>query len=207
MDHTEQPILQDLRRLAPNRPLAFGEAYQIAELQATTLLHLLDIRQAPADAGRLTELPRIEVQVEPRWRMPTLAGFSEWRDGRWLIVINRNSGSGRRRFTLAHEFKHVIDHAARDTLYARFGGQDEKKRSQQIERVCDHFAACFLMPRPWVKRAWASGIQDVEALAELFKVSTSAMKVRLAYLGFLDDERRPVVSYFRGETPQSCRAL
>lgn len=206
MPHTVLPIIQQLRQLAPNRPLTYGEAYGIAELQATNLLHLLEISQAPTDVGRLAELPRIDVQVEPRWRMPTLAGFSEWRDGRWLIVVNRNSSSGRRRFTLAHEFKHVIDHPAHGTLYARLGGQDEQERSRRIERICDHFAACFLMPRPWVKRAWSEGVQDIAATAELFKVSTSAMKIRLAYLGFLDDESRPVASYFRGETPQTCHA-
>lgn len=207
MDHSEKNIIQQLSQLAPDRPLTFGEAYQVAETQATTLLHLLDIRHAPADVGRLTELPHIEVQVEPRWRMPTLAGFSEWRNGHWLIVINRNSGAGRRRFTLAHELKHVIDHPARGTLYAQVGGRDEQERKKRIERICDHFAACFLMPRPWVKRAWANGIQDIDALAELFNVSAYAMKIRLAYLGFLDDEDRPVISYFRGEAHQTFPAV
>jgi hypothetical protein len=32
------------------------------------------------------------------------------------------------------------------------------------EAVCDDFAACLLMPRPWVKRLWSGGLQDIDAL-------------------------------------------
>ncbi|ORT47644.1 hypothetical protein KBI5_18620 [Frankia sp. KB5] len=190
----------------PVRPLTYGEAYSVAELQATTLLHLLEIDKAPADVGRIATLPELEVRVEPRWRMPTMAGFSEWRDERWLVVVNKSNNSGRRRFTLAHEFKHVLDHTVAKVIYARLGTGDEGRRNKQVERICDHFAACFLMPRPWVKRAWAGGMQDIEALAEMFKVSVSAMRTRLCYLGFLDDEERPVASYFRAETTEPCPA-
>lgn len=55
------------------------------------------------------------------------------------------------------------------------------------------------MPRMVVKRAWANGIQDIEALAGLFKVSCAAMQVRLDYLGLTDTER-PVETYFRRES-------
>jgi Zn-dependent peptidase ImmA (M78 family) len=55
-----------------------------------------------------------------------------------------------------------------------------------LEQLCDFFAACLLMPRPWVKAMWASGVQDVVALAGHFEVSPQAMQVRLFQLGLMD---------------------
>lgn len=195
--------LAEVRALMPLRRLTLSEAFTIAELQATKLLELLGIEGPAVDVARLAELPKIDVQVQPRYRMPSLAGFSQWVDGRWLIVVNRDSVPGRRRFTLAHEFKHVLDHRAMKVTYSHLGRGDQRKHDQQIELICNYFAACLLMPRPWVKRAWAQGFQDEVALAELFKVSTEAMHNRLIHLGFIGDDRRPLAEYFRVENQLS----
>ncbi|MBZ5735122.1 ImmA/IrrE family metallo-endopeptidase [Nocardioides sp. TRM66260-LWL] len=183
----------------PQRTLTLSEAYQVAELQAAKLIECLGITGPAVDVARLTELPKIEVRMEPRHRMPSLAGFSQWADGRWLIVVNRDGPTGRRRFTLAHEFKHVLDHPSYKVAYKHLGRGDQTKHDQQIELVCNYFAACFLMPRTWVKRAYASGIQDEEALAGLFKVSVEAMHNRLIFLGLIGDDRRPIADYFRAD--------
>ncbi len=37
-----------------------------------------------------------------------------------MIGINRNDSQTRRRFTLAHEFKHILDHPFIDTIYSEF---------------------------------------------------------------------------------------
>lgn len=201
MNETKQSAMRKLRGIMPARSVSLTEAYMLAERQATELLRLLEVRYVPVPVARINELPRVEIQVEPRHRMLDKSGFSHrWENGRWLIVVNRNDVPGRRRFTLAHEFKHVLDHSVANVAYARLSCGDAKRRDRQIEQICDHFAACLLMPRPVVKRAWTSGIQDIEALAGLFKVSSAAMQVRLDYLG-LTDEQRPVETYFRREAP------
>jgi Zn-dependent peptidase ImmA (M78 family) len=187
----------------PARPVSLTEAYMLAERQATELLRLLEVRHVPVPVWRINELPRIEIHVQPQVIMVDKSGFSRrWENGHWLIVINSHDVRGRRRFTLAHEFKHVLDHSVAGVAYAHLGQGDAKRRDRQVERVCDHFAACLLMPRPVVKRAWTSGIQDIEALAGLFKVSSAAMQVRLDYLGLLD-EQRPVETYFRRQASSS----
>ncbi len=56
------------------------------------------------------------------------------------------------------------------------------------------------MPRKLVKQAWTGGIQDPEALAFSFRVSVESMRIRLTYLGFLDDPQRPVETLFRMES-------
>ena len=55
--------------------------------------------------------------------------------------------------------------------------------------MCDYFAACLLMPRPWVKRLWAQGAQDAAVLAATFNVSPAAMNRRLQDLGLVEPRR------------------
>jgi Zn-dependent peptidase ImmA (M78 family) len=61
---------------------------------------------------------------------------------------------------------------------------------QRTEQICDYFAGCLLMPRPWLKAAWASGLQDVGSLARLFNVSQLAMRVRLLQVGLIHNSAR-----------------
>jgi predicted transcriptional regulator len=197
MNETKVNAMKKLRGIMPARAVSLTEAYMLAERQATELLRLLEVRSVPVPVWRIGELPRIEIQVESRDYMIDKSGFSHrWENGRWLIVVNKHDVRGRRRFTLAHEFKHVLDHSIASVAYAQLGRGDPERQARQIEQICHHFAACLLMPRPVVKRAWGSGIQDLEALSELFKVSSMAMQVRLDYLG-LTDQERPIATYFR----------
>jgi Zn-dependent peptidase ImmA (M78 family) len=193
-----------LRQVMPARALNLGEAYTIAEMQASKLLSLLNVRRVPVDLNKLSELPRIRVTSQPRHAMPTLAGFTEWRDGQYTVVINRSNSLARRRFTFGHEFKHILDWTLKKTAYARLGSGNEKRRDMQIEHIADHFSACLLMPRAWLKRHWCQGYQDAEALAQLYGVSLEAMTIRLRYLGLLED---PTQKLFRRETPRLCTVL
>ncbi|KDA44508.1 hypothetical protein BMG523Draft_00685 [Frankia sp. BMG5.23] len=183
----------------------------LAERQATLLLKLLDIREVPVDIFKISDLPNVEIQVKPRHEMPIIADLPETsevggvthmrRDGKTVFTINREDSIGRRRFSLGHELKHMIDDPIVTTSYARIGFGNAENHARQIERICDHFAACFLMPRTVLKRVWSSGLQDIEALAGQFKVSISAMQIRLKYLGLTDEEERPVSEYFRLDGP------
>jgi len=190
-------IVAQLRQVSPLRPLTMGDAYAVAERQATKALQLAGITAPHVGLDWILDLPRTEVQVEPRHNMHGLSGSTSFSRGRYLIVINKNDAHARRRFTLAHEWKHLLDYTTTGVLYRNLGRGDDRNRERQIERIADHFAACLLMPRVWVKNAWCSGIQDVPALAGLFMVSEDAMWIRLNYLGLLDNEDRPVRTYFR----------
>lgn len=173
-----------MRSLVPIRPLEAHEAAGIAERQALKLLGLLDQHQPAVDVAAIADLPRIEVRVEPG--LP-VSGFSQWSRGRWLIGVNEDDAPVRRRFTLAHEFKHVLDHPFIDRLYLDRRGRPSPAKA---EAVCDYFAACLLMPRPWVKQAWVERVQDQRALAQLFGVSEAAMALRLRQLGLAPERPR-----------------
>lgn len=196
MTNSLSTIIRELRALTPSYALAEYQAKGIAERQATKFLELLNIRQAPVDVSLIADLPRVEVLVRPTRQLGGLSGLSEWSKGRWQIAVNRDDSPTRRRFTLAHEFKHVLDHPFMRVLYTdRFGRID----GQRVEDICDYFAACLLMPRPWVKQAWTSRTQDLTELAAYFRVSPAAMARRLADLGLSEPHPRhqSVARYFR----------
>lgn len=186
-------LLTQLRRTMPIRPLAYYEHLILAERQATQLHGLLGQREPGVSLDWLTDgkLGNIQIVMVPRWKMETASGISKWHEDRWIIGINKGQPHARRRFTLAHEFKHILD-AHRDKItYANI-------TPDQRERIADYFAATYLMPKLLVRRAWTHGLQNPEALAGLFKVSLPAMDKRLKYLQYIDDEPdRPVTSYFR----------
>jgi predicted transcriptional regulator len=184
MNTRQTNVIADLRGLLPARALDDREARATGELQATRLLSVLDQYEPPVDVSLICELPRVRVRV-----VPTLpdSGLTHWERGTWVIGINRNDSRTRRRFSLGHEFKHILDHTHIDELYLDEHGQSAPK---QAELMCDHFAACLLMPRPWVKRLWAQGAHDAEELAARFNVSPAAMDRRLQELGLVPRRRR-----------------
>lgn len=191
-------VIAELRGLMPSRPLEGHEAQGVAERQALRFLEIYEITQPSVDVALISELPRVSVRVEPGLRD---SGLSYWERGKWVVGVNRDDSQTRRRFTLAHEFKHILDHPFIDTIYSSERG---KPSDVQAELMCDYFAACLLMPRPWVKRLWAQGAQDARELAAIFNVSPAAMNVRLQQLGLVEPRKRwqlgegsPVRRYFR----------
>lgn len=173
-----------LRDFVPIRPLSREEALRIAELQATRLLEISGITSGPVPERIISDLPRIDVR---RFSPLPISGATEWANSQWLVVINAAEPITRQRFSLAHEFKHILDHRFIEHLYQ---GVPERDRAAWTEQVCDYFAGCLLMPRPWVKRAWTTGTQHLPDLADRFEVSQAAMKVRLSQLGLTEPQPR-----------------
>jgi Zn-dependent peptidase ImmA (M78 family) len=173
--------LSQVRRIMPRRPLRFDEAKRVAELQAARLLEAEGHNIGPVGASLIAGLPRIDVQ----YRHGLLgSGITTWERGAWRIAINADEPRVRQRFTLAHELKHIIDASHEDAIYGHLATGPARQR--HIEAVCDHFAACLLMPRRQVKRLWGEGIQDFSALATYFDVSQQAMHIRLQVIGLVD---------------------
>ncbi len=174
-------IIRELRDLAPLRPLSVAEAIRTADLQATRLLALVGIEEGPVPESAITTLPRIRVE---RMTPALVSGSVKWARGHWVIIINGAESWGRQRFTIAHEFKHVLDAPFIKFLYP---GRKGESTSDRAEQICEYFAGCLLMPRAWVKRAYCDeGIQDLRRLARQFAVSISAMHFRLIQLGLAE---------------------
>jgi hypothetical protein len=177
-------VVAQLRSLMPSRHLSVPEAFRIAELQAGRLLSLAGVHEAPVLEDLISTLPRIAVR---RSSPLPVSGYADWRSGQWYIVLNGSEPLVRQRFSLMHEFKHVLDHPF--VSFAYF--DDRAQPSKFAEQVCDSFAANVLMPRAWVKAAYCNeGVQELSALARRFGVSQMAMRVRLLQLGLSDPAPR-----------------
>jgi len=193
-------VLHRLRQLMPNRPVTEHEARSITERQAARFLRLSGITEPHIPGSIIAELPRLDVEV--RADLPK-SGITFWDSHAklWRIRLRAQDVAVRQRFSLAHELKHVLDHEVIDFAYPSVGLRSSQQRA---ELACDYFAACLLMPRPWIKRAWGMGVQQVDALADLFGVSTEAMARRLHDLGLAESPYRNV--YFRPAPAQGVAA-
>jgi Zn-dependent peptidase ImmA (M78 family) len=200
MTHTNKSIIRDLRSIRPARPyIDKNEAFAVATEQAHEILKFFDITGPAVDVAQIIHLPRIRVVVDGDLHGRGLSGASGWQDGHWLIAINKKDSLTRRRFTLAHEFKHILD-APTDRQAYQHLGVDEEDREAIMEEVADCFAANLLMPQLFVTRAIRTDIRDLQRLAALFVVSQHAMSRRLRDLGLkieAPEEQDPNMRYFR----------
>ena len=179
-------VLATLRGLIPSRGLTFNETLRITELQANRLLELHSVDDGPVPTNLVADLPRIAVRY-PR-DLP-VSGASQWDHAHrcWVISLNADEPPVRQRFTLMHEYAHIISHGFADRL---FTGSRWTAAEDQAERAADYFAGCLLMPKRLLKRAWGNGIQRPADLAATFDVSERAVTVRLAQLGLSEEPSR-----------------
>lgn len=175
---TNKTTLSLLRDLMPKRTLDLQESYRIAELQAARLRILHDAHDPMLTEDIITEQPRITVATEAD--LPS-SGMTFWNGDAWMLLLGRDEARTRQRFSLLHEYKHILDHSVRE--HRELSHRDN-------ERVADYFAACALMPKRLVKRHYCGGTQQPEALAYLFGVSPQAMRYRLNQLGLTEPPKR-----------------
>lgn len=195
-------MIDRLQALVPRRPLSRDEALAIAEQQAFRLRAALGVNEACLSNHQLLTLPGIRVEAVNELGV---SGATRRIGQLWLILINRDEAKVRQRFSIAHELKHILDDEA--TLHLNRRGLLTVGQNWLTERICDYFAACLLMPRLWVKRAWVSGHQDVVELSKLFDVSLDAMRIRLFQLGLLEPLGRcSVVDLDLGPLPARAAA-
>lgn len=198
-------IVSQLRDIVPIRPMTRAEHFRLAEFQAQRFLQLYGLSEPSVPERLIAELPHVQVnRVSP---FP-VSGATQWNDGQWVIVLNGAEPLTRQRFSLAHEFKHILDHRFSLIIY---DGIRDDERPEVIEQICDYFAGCLLMPRPWVKRIYCSGIQQLNKLAGAFGVSQAAMQVRLNQIGLVEPTSRCGIprrwEEFRATEEEDSRAL
>lgn len=106
-------------------------------------------------------------------------------DGSFEIALAAHTGSDRDRFTIAHEIGHYVLHYLLPNQNGKHTGPIEAKRygSGRVEWEANWFAAGFLMPANEFREAWHESGGAVTALAEAFRVSTEAARVRCETLG------------------------
>jgi hypothetical protein len=116
--------------------------------------------------------------------------------GKLQMFLNDHEPRVRQRFSLLHEFKHVLDFDDAGLLHAKLGSGDTERQASMIEWIANEFAANVLMPTALVKRLWFSS-QSVPLMASLFNVSVEAMTTRLQILGLTGQPKPAPKIYFR----------
>lgn len=170
-------IIGRLRDLMPKRAISWSEAHNVAERQAELLLRLNHVDEPAVPQFVISSLPGIVVDWRANW--PT-SGMVVEAGSHWRIVLRSSEGRQRQRFTLAHEFKHVLDDEVIDLMSRHL---EPGQRRERAERLCNHFAASLLMPRAWIKHDYCTGMQRPRDLARRYFVSVEAMTTRLSELG------------------------
>jgi len=176
-------VLAALRGMAPRETLNPYQARVVAHRQAAHLLRLARLQAPPVPTDLIAHLPRIVVRADSQ--LPVSAA-THWLNGRWLVLVNSREPLERQRFSLAHEYKHALDHRHVRLLYRDRAGMTA---AAQAERAADEFAAALLMPAAWVRRAWRRGQCDVLTLARAFGVSDVAMRRRLTDLALIPTDQ------------------
>jgi Zn-dependent peptidase ImmA (M78 family) len=112
------------------------------------------------------------------------------------MFINEAEPRVRQRFSLLHEFKHVLDFEDAQRLHAKLGNGYRRLQADMIEWIANEFAGQVLMPTPLVKRLWFS-TQNLALMAGLFNVSVEAMTTKLERLGLIGEPKPMPRVYFR----------
>ena len=114
------------------------------------------------------------------------------KDGNHISIYYRNTESiERQRFTIAHELGHYTSgHLVGNTTMFRDGTKSYSRDNYDIQEYeANKYAAELLMPKYKVDfLIEQEGITDIREMAQIFKVSPTAMMIRLKNLGWINNE-------------------
>ncbi|WP_163513547.1 ImmA/IrrE family metallo-endopeptidase [Fodinicola acaciae] len=193
-------LIDQLRAIAPKRPLTYGESLQLARVQAARVRDWANAATtADINLIWLVDQQAVPVHFVPSHRLNQESGLTtDYIDNQLQVFINENEPPLRQRFSLLHEFKHVLDFKDASVLHQQLGCGNEDTQKNLIEAVANDFAAHVLMPTALVKRLWLKTTNhDVQLMANTFCVSVEAMSYRLKKLNLTSDPKPRPRGYFR----------
>jgi hypothetical protein len=181
-------IIVHLRSLALAEPGSTEERLRLAQQQAGVLLALCGITEPPVPEEIIEHLPRLIVHEVASLPHPAEISFI---NGSWLMLLDGVEPLPWRRWTMMHEFKHILDSpiVERERL-SSIPAPANRRAEQASEHAADVFAASVLMPSAWVLRVWNEGIREIALLARIFGVSFDVMRRRLQELGLVERRSR-----------------
>lgn len=193
-----QTLIEHWRSLVPGqRPLTYGELLQSAQVQAHHFRALADTDRLDINLIWLVEQTVVPINFVRSYVLGGESGLTtDEPDDILRVFINENEPFVRQRFSLLHEWKHVLDFPDHERLYRDLGQGDQEKHYTLREAVANEFAAHVLMPTHLVKELWLK-TPDLLLLATLFNVSTEAIKRRLEKMGLIGDPQPRPRKYFR----------
>lgn len=129
-------VLAALRALVTGPYESLADVWQIAEAQARLFRDLLPTRDDWLPSIVTDLIPCIAVeQID----IIPVAGTAFWGRGHWSIHLRAADTADAQRFTVLHEFKHIIDHPLRG---------DSQLTTDEWEAAADHFARTVMARLP-----------------------------------------------------------
>ncbi len=156
------------------------------------------VKGEPVDIESIAEKLEIEIKHED---LGNISGILYNEGGKAIIGVNRDQGSNRKRFTIAHEIGHFLLHGHESLHIDKIFPQKVRLRDQAAsggiyidEMEANAFAAELLMPRDLLleeellQREVIDYDEDdmIGKLAKKYKVSQQAMTFRLMNLGMIE---------------------
>lgn len=165
------------------RPVSWLTAQRIAARQGAMVAReatRLDV----SVISLVANLPGIAVERDDT--LP-VSGLTIWnrQHQTWIIRLRATDSPSRQRFTLLHEFKHVVDHNSGVHLYdpRYLNGQF------QMEMAADIFASTALMPTRLMQRLVKHEHYDAAEIARALRVSRDRVGLRLSDLNLQSTTR------------------
>ena len=119
-----------------------------------------------------------------------ISGFCIYDEQFPIIYLNNSMSFTRQTFTLFHELYHLIHETGGIDRIQDDLDDSLSKDQQHIERMCNHFAASFLLPKNELNQAVTDDqlitYEYVSMLADKFCVSKETLILRLIELGKID---------------------
>ena len=98
------------------------------------------------------------------------------------IFYRKDDSYNRRRFTIAHELAHAINHSDNEP-HIEYRMAEKEMEEDPVEKKANIVAGEILIPLPLLKKEYLKlDIPSSTVLANIFKVSQNVMEARLKYL-------------------------
>ncbi|MEW5544449.1 ImmA/IrrE family metallo-endopeptidase [Pseudomonas soli] len=160
----------------------FGTVDKFTVAQLLDLAKRSGIESSPLDVQKLLSLLGIKLISAPmKDEVSGMLSLSE--NGKdWVVKVNALHHPNRQRFTIAHEIAHFSRHRSQQ---AKFEDMNFFRNgdSNPMEVEANRFASELLMPEQTFRDKVRVFSGSIEAIAQFFKVSTLAVRVRAKILG------------------------
>ncbi|MNJ37346.1 hypothetical protein D3C77_321600 [compost metagenome] len=167
---------------APEAGSGLGTAEKFTVAQLLDLAKRSGIESSPLDVQKLLSALGIKLISIPM--KDDISGILSLSDNgkEWVVKVNALHHPNRQRFTIAHEIAHFSRHRSQQVKFEDlnfFRNGD----SNPMEVEANRFASELLMPEQIFRDKVRVFSGSIEAIAQFFKVSTLAVRVRAKILG------------------------
>ena len=158
-----------------------GGIFKMVEMLAQKYLEMGKIHSPPVPTALIALCDKRHAVEVREVSLKAYHGAIWWLGDRWVIQLNSNESTSKKRFSLFHEAFHILAHCKASPA---FSSRETLQQGSFNELLAEYFALYISMPREWVREKWAE-VHDLDKIAEIFDVPEPVMCLRLRLLGLI----------------------